>query len=460
MDTLARFGGVYLDTDFDVLRPVDPFIECRAFLGFQAGDELPGELINGGLFGAEAGHWLPTSIRDYLNERLDGRVDLNSFTGPGLVTQMLRERGLEGYSDEPIEVAGVTLLPKRFFYPYSWKESYSEDVITPDTYAVHRWAATWVDDDPSFERRLRRSVLDQCAQHTPKLALALSRLVAWVGVRRRLASVIRARVQAPGYDIPSALPLFDADHYLAQLGTLVEDPLPHYVRVGWRAGLDPHPVFSTSFYLACNPDVAAAGVCPLLHYVRHGAAEGRQPHPLFDVDYYVAQAPDAVDDPLGHYLRVGWTTGLEPHPVFSTRFYLESNPDVVDGGVCPLVHYIRRGGVENRQPHPLFDPPFYRQVAPSLGPAENPLVHFLLVGRQHRRDPSEWFDTDYYLAARPDVAASGTSALVHYVRFGWRERVNPHPDFDVGCYLAAHPDVRDRDIEPLSHYLTVGRAND
>ena len=90
MDALARYGGIYLDTDFDVLRPFDRFRECQAFLGFQIGDEIPTDLVASGLFGAEPGHWLPTSIRDYFNQHLDGRVDLNSFTGPGLVTQMLR----------------------------------------------------------------------------------------------------------------------------------------------------------------------------------------------------------------------------------------------------------------------------------------------------------------------------------------------------------------------------------
>jgi mannosyltransferase OCH1-like enzyme len=59
MDALAKFGGVYLDTDVDLIRSLEPMLENRAFLGFQRGDDYPHELVNGAVFGAEPGHWLP-----------------------------------------------------------------------------------------------------------------------------------------------------------------------------------------------------------------------------------------------------------------------------------------------------------------------------------------------------------------------------------------------------------------
>jgi len=53
-------------------------------------------------------------------------------------------------------------------------------------------------------------------------------------------------------------------------------------------------LFDMAWYLARNPDVAAAGLHPLLHYVQHGAQEGRQPHPLFDTAWYLVQHPDVA----------------------------------------------------------------------------------------------------------------------------------------------------------------------
>ena len=42
------------------------------------------------------------------------------------------------------------------------------------------------------------------------------------------------------------------------------------------------PLFQAPWYLARNPDVAAAGAEPLAHYIQYGAAEGRNPNPIFD----------------------------------------------------------------------------------------------------------------------------------------------------------------------------------
>jgi GT2 family glycosyltransferase/glycosyltransferase involved in cell wall biosynthesis len=92
-----------------------------------------------------------------------------------------------------------------------------------------------------------------------------------------------------------------------------------------RSGL-----FDTEWYLAQNPDVAAAGTNPLVHYLRHGAAEGRDPNPLFDTDWYLAQ-----------------------------------NPDVAAAGINPLVHYLRHGAAEGRDPR-------------------DPDLSFFRVARRHR----------------------------------------------------------------------------
>ncbi len=49
----------------------------------------------------------------------------------------------------------------------------------------------------------------------------------------------------------------------------------HYLRKGWRMGLDPSERFSTNQYLELNPDVKESGINPLLHYERYGKKEGR-----------------------------------------------------------------------------------------------------------------------------------------------------------------------------------------
>jgi FkbM family methyltransferase len=84
--------------------------------------------------------------------------------------------------------------------------------------------------------------------------------------------------------------LFDEAFYRRQCPELAASetpPVEHYLTTGAVRGLDPHPLFDTSFYVERNPDVA--GVNPLLHYVALGAGQGRDPHPLFSTSWYAQQ---------------------------------------------------------------------------------------------------------------------------------------------------------------------------
>lgn len=74
---------------------------------------------------------------------------------------------------------------------------------------------------------------------------------------------------------------FDPDYYLKDREDLRRasvDPVAHYVNVGWKEGLNPHPDFDVRFYLETNPDVAASGFEPFYHFLRFGADEGRRPN--------------------------------------------------------------------------------------------------------------------------------------------------------------------------------------
>ena len=73
--------------------------------------------------------------------------------------------------------------------------------------------------------------------------------------------------------------------------------------------------------------------------------------PEFDAEWYLAHNPDiaaAGTDPLHHFLITGWHEGRDPSPRFSVRDYLELYPDVAQAEVNPFVHYLTAGRAEGR----------------------------------------------------------------------------------------------------------------
>ena len=188
--------------------------------------------------------------------------------------------------------------------------------------------------------------------------------------------------------------------------------------------------FDASWYLAHNPDVAAAGVDPLLHYEEYG-----------------------------------WKEGRDPGPSFSTDGYLAANPDVRAAGVDPLLHYLEFGQTEGRvtfPADPLVDPSYLgsqgggTSAAHPVPTASAAAESYASTGWMLGLDPDPLFDTNWYLAHNPDVRGAGVDPLLHYEEYGWHEGRDPGPSFSTDGYLASHPDVRASGIDPLLAYVESG----
>lgn len=53
------------------------------------------------------------------------------------------------------------------------------------------------------------------------------------------------------------------------------NPEIHYLKIGWKNGLNPSKSFNQNYYLSFNEDVKAQKINPLLHYEKFGKNEGR-----------------------------------------------------------------------------------------------------------------------------------------------------------------------------------------
>lgn len=146
--------------------------------------------------------------------------------------------------------------------------------------------------------------------------------------------------------------LFDQAWYLRnnpELSGSAWPPLVHYLAVGDKEGLSPHPLFDAEGYRSRHAvKLAASRITALQHFIYAGAREGFDPHPLFDVRFYVSHCVEVArtgENPLIHYLRKGWREGIDPHPLFSGKRYRERNPEAASAGVAPLLHFVAMGAL-------------------------------------------------------------------------------------------------------------------
>lgn len=123
---LARHGGVYVDTDVESLRPLDPLL--RGVSTF-AGYGLPG-LVETSVLGAVPGH---PAFRKAAELSLAVAGTPSPNTGPPFLTHLLWA------------FPEVTVFPREYFSPYLWDEPERRFERFPGAYAVHHWAKSWAE---------------------------------------------------------------------------------------------------------------------------------------------------------------------------------------------------------------------------------------------------------------------------------------------------------------------------
>jgi hypothetical protein len=127
-EVLARHGGVDVDTDVECLRDFSPLLRgIEAFAAL----ELPGRVGTAVLGSVPGQRALMRAARE-CRATLGTGAHSPDANGPYFFSLLLEQ--------EP----SVTILPQSSFYPYRWDEPELAGGPFPDSYAVHRWAGSWL----------------------------------------------------------------------------------------------------------------------------------------------------------------------------------------------------------------------------------------------------------------------------------------------------------------------------
>lgn len=138
-EILRQQGGMYVDTDFECLKPFDDLLYLRFFVGISydpnmqtycglIGSEPHGHVIGhcvNGLKGIYTGH--------------DGNKIMDA-TGPYHITRCF----LTGAREDSV---GVVAFPMDFFYPFPNSMRFTDTArtyIRPVSYAIHHWKTSWL----------------------------------------------------------------------------------------------------------------------------------------------------------------------------------------------------------------------------------------------------------------------------------------------------------------------------
>ena len=134
---LKNYGGIYLDTDVEVIKSLNPLLKNRAFIGAESKYSVCTAVI-----GAEKNaKFIDELIRLYENIHFVSEQKIDMTPNSQRIFKYLETRYQYKDSDMPIHWDICTLYPKDYFSPincYTFKQE-----MTENTYCVHRFAGTW-----------------------------------------------------------------------------------------------------------------------------------------------------------------------------------------------------------------------------------------------------------------------------------------------------------------------------
>lgn len=151
LDIIYTHGGIYLDTDVELIKPINDLLELNAF----ASVEQNSQYVALGLgFGAEKGHLTIRALRDYydsLSFIKDGEMNLTP--APKINSRVLQDMGYR-FSEQIIKSCDMTIFPSEYFCPINYDTN--ELTITDKTYSIHHYTASWYDESQRYALKLKR----------------------------------------------------------------------------------------------------------------------------------------------------------------------------------------------------------------------------------------------------------------------------------------------------------------
>lgn len=141
-------GGIYMDTDVEVLKSYDPFLHHNAFSGFETDGNVPT-----GMMAAEKGSIWAKELLDGYNDRHfvlpDGTLDFTTNTT--VITNYMVNKGLKlnnKYQDFP---GLCTFYPAVYFCPKDHRTGKIR--LSDESVCIHHFAGSWLEQKLSSKLR-------------------------------------------------------------------------------------------------------------------------------------------------------------------------------------------------------------------------------------------------------------------------------------------------------------------
>lgn len=172
MFALYHHGGIYLDSDVEILKSLDDFLELPYFVGAEHAGTIEAAII-----GAEKKcDWIKACLDYYQNRtfiKADGEIDIRKL--PEIMNETIQKlkvistlptgSTIDDLRKKDMQKA-VYVLPPEFFSPKVFDSR--KVILTPQTYAIHHYQNSWFSHKAFIYYRTRTLLIRVFGYHFVK----------------------------------------------------------------------------------------------------------------------------------------------------------------------------------------------------------------------------------------------------------------------------------------------------
>lgn len=134
-------GGVYMDTDVEILKSLDDLMHLSAFTGYEGSKSQPP--VTGIMASEPHGEWVREQLDSYQDAHfINGDGSLDMTTNTIRISRIMRDKGF--VQDGTYRIyKDLHVFPTDYFCP---RQTTGEFFLTENTYCDHHFMGTWDDN--------------------------------------------------------------------------------------------------------------------------------------------------------------------------------------------------------------------------------------------------------------------------------------------------------------------------
>ena len=147
-------GGIYLDTDVELLKNLDFLLKYQCYIGVQQ----VGKFCTTGLgFGAEKNNLIVQMMLKKYDNIVFSRGKEANLACPYLNNEVMQSIGYIYDENNPVEINGTLILPCKYLDPIAPGDN-MKNLKCGDTISIHHYSASWMGNKTRLKRRIIRII--------------------------------------------------------------------------------------------------------------------------------------------------------------------------------------------------------------------------------------------------------------------------------------------------------------